>query len=178
MQIKFDAAVEDFSPTQHQLAKLVGKSERTIRNWRDEGIVIEQDGKILLSQSLPKIYAHMLGHVTGADADDEALDGAELDRKIKIEELRAKRYKNEIDIGESVRKKDMIPFFRNWSKHVSREFDSIDGQLESTLQECSGCGARLAFDGRARERLRETVIRMKNFLHDLHRNVESAKSEL
>ena len=176
MQIEFDPAIEDFPVTQVTFGAIVGLKERQVRNLRDEGIIVERNGKIALGESLPRYYASKFGQILD-DENEELLDERELEKKIKLEDYRSKRHKNEIDKGQSVRKKDFISFFRNWSKHTNREFDSIEGSLASTLIECPDCKKQMKLDGRGREKIRETVIRMKNYLHDLHSNIETAKSK-
>ena len=175
MQIDFDPAIDDFTVTQVTFGKIVGLKERQVRNLRDEGVIVEIGGKISLKESLPRYFATKSGQVFD-DENEEMLDERELDKKIKLEDYRSKRYKNELDKGQSVRKKDFLPFFRQWSKHTGREFDSIEGSIDGSLIECPDCKKQMKLDGRGKEKIKKTVIRMKNYLHDLHENVESAKS--
>ena len=96
---------------------------------------------------------------------------------LKQEDLIKKQRENRLAESVCVNKSDLLPFLRNYSKQVNREFDGIAATLEGTLIECSQCDSSQRLDGRGRERIREATIRMKNHLHDLHHNLDNAKSE-
>lgn len=178
MQIEFDEEIGDFPCTQVQFGLIIGVDKRQVRNLRDAGTLVEINGKIALIKSLPRYYQNKFGGSQLVDGEEinERTDDAVLERLNKLEDYRRKKLANEIDQGETVRKPDLIPFLRHWSKQTSREFDSIPPQVESTYQECPDCGTRTKLDGRANERIKDTIVRMKNHLHELHRNMSDAKS--
>lgn len=167
MNLEFDPAIDDCLVTQATFGQAVGIKARQVRNLRDAGVIVEHDGKLPLFESIRRYYQ---------DKHDLPEAERDLDLAIKQEDLKRKQRENREADGEMVKKSDLIPFLRNYSKQVNREFDSIEGQLDGTLIECSSCDSTQRLDGRGRQRVRETVIRMKNHLHDLHNNLAGAKS--
>lgn len=170
--MKLDPAVDDYLVTQEVMAGLLKIGDRHVRRLRDKKLLPEKDGKLLAAASIEAYYAQQYGKTVEVDG----LDESQLDLKIKGEDFRRKQRENDIAKGEVVKKADLIPFLRHYSKHTGRELDSIEGQLDGSLIECPDCEKRMRLDGRGRERVRETIIRTKNVLDDLHNNMESAKS--
>ena len=161
------------------LSNFCNLSERRCQQLAKEGVMRKDSrGEYRFLESISG-YIRYLQDTYESEVPDNVTantDEKVLDRLNKFEDYRRKKHANEIDSAQSVRKKDLLPFFRHFSKQVGREFDSVAPQIESTYAECPDCGTKMKLDGRGNERIRDTIARMKNHLHELHSKLKVAKS--
>ena len=149
------------------LAGYMGIKPRQIQSLTAQGILSkESHGKYPVRENIQKYIEYKTNPENFSDQENRL-------RVQNLEQdLRRKRRENDEADRDLVPRTEFVSFLRKWSKHVGREHESIPATLDGTMIECPKCDHQMRLDGRGRQRVQESIIRMKNYLHDLHESVE------